>query len=351
MSPSAHNQKPQDLGIDAEIGHRLVDVKIGVAGLRSVRMGLFQLAYALADRPNSEGFLVLSDVAITRERLEREWQHAASVLRPEMLNRLSLCIEENGHFSGIPRNPDPATERILSDVIAMERTRAGPRLARPDASFVVTKILVHQWLTSGKPVTADWLMRTSGYSYPTIANVLKSLGSLIERESDRRVLLRWFPHEEFVRLLALSNRARTTARFADRSSQPRSPESHVQRLEKLHPPHLAIGGVLGAKHCFADLDLVGSPRLDLSIHCPKSHMDLDFIAKLDPALKRIEDPLEPANVVVHAVRHADALFAPREGGLHWADPVECLLDLHDARLAAPAAQFLNALQHARPSTP
>ena len=120
MRPSAHNQKPQDLGIDAEIGHRLVDVKIGVAGLRSVRMGLFQLAYALADRPNSEGFLVLSDVAITRERLEREWQHAASVLRPEMLNRLSLCIEENGHFSGIPRNPDPETERILSDVIALD---------------------------------------------------------------------------------------------------------------------------------------------------------------------------------------------------------------------------------------
>lgn len=351
MSPSAPNQNPQDLGIDAEIGHRLVEVKIGVAGLRSVRMGLFQLAYALAERPQSEGFLVLSDVAITRERLEREWQHAASVLRPEMLNRLSLCIEENGHFSGIPRNPDPEIENILSEVIATERTRSGPRLSRPDASFVVTKIMLHQWLTSGKPVTADWLMRTSGYSYPTIATVLKKLGSLIERESDRRVLLRWFPHEEFMRLLAVSNRARTTARFADRSGQPRSPESHVQRLEKLLPPHLAIGGVLGAKHYFSDLDIVGSPRLDISIHCPRSPMDLDFIAQLDPALKRIEDPLEPANVVVHAVRHADALFTPREGGLHWADPVECLLDLHDARLDAQAAQFLNALQNARPSTP
>jgi hypothetical protein len=80
-------------------------------------------------------------------------------------------------------------------------------------------------------------------------------------------------------------------------------------------------------------------------------LNLEFIEKLDPALKRIEDPLEPANVVVHAVRHADALFTPREGGLFWADPVECLLDLYDAHLEAQAAEFLRALQNARPSTP
>jgi len=351
MSSLAHNQKPQDLDIDAEIGHRLVEVKIGVVGLRSVRMGLFQLAYALAARPHSEGFLVLSDVAVTPERLNREWQHAASVLRPEMLNRLSLCIEDNGRFSGIPRNPDPETERVLSDVVAMERTHLGPHFARPDSSYVVTKILVYQWLTSDKPVTTGWLVRTSGFSYPTIAHVLKNLGSLIERASDRRVRLRWFPKEEFIRLLDRSNRARTSARFADRSGEPRSPQSHVRRLEELHPPLLAIGGVLGAKHYFADLDIVGSPRLDLSIHCPRGHLDLDFIEKLDPALKRIEDPLEPANVVVHAVRHANALFTPREGGLFWADPVECLLDLYDAHLEAQAAEFLRALQNARPSTP
>jgi hypothetical protein len=351
MSPSAHSQNPPDLGIDAETGHRLVEVKIGAAGLRSVRMGLFQLAYDLADRPHSEGFLVLSDVAITRRRLEREWQHATSILLPELLNRLSLCLEANGQFSGMPRNPDPETEKILSAAIATERTRSGPRRSRPDASFVVTKILLHQWLASGQPVTADWLRRTSGYAYPTIALVLKNLGSLIERESDRRVRLRWFPHEEFMRLLAVSNRARSTARFADRSGQPRSPESHVRRLEKLDPPRLAIGGVLGARHYFSGFDLVGSPRLDLSMHCPQSPLDLDFIAQLDPALKPIEDPLEPASVVVHAVRHADALFAPREGGLRWADPVECLLDLHDARLDVQAAQFLKALQQARPSPP
>jgi len=117
----------------------------------------------------------------------------------------------------------------------------------------------------------------------------------------------------------------------------------------LNPPGLAIGGVLGAKYYYPNLDLVGTPRLDLSLHCPGKRLNLDFIERLDPALKRVEDPLAPANVVVHAVRQADAQFTPREGGLAWADPVECLFDLHEARLELQAGQFLDALQRQRPN--
>ena len=32
----------------------------------------------------------------------------------------------------------------------------------------------------------------------------------------------------------------------------------------------------------------------------------------------------------------------RQGGLHWADPAECLLDLHEAHLDAHATQFRKA---------
>jgi hypothetical protein len=56
-------------------------------------------------------------------------------------------------------------------------------------------------------------------------------------------------------------------------------------------------------------------------------------------------------VVVHAVRHADPLFNPRDGGLAWADPLECLFDLHEARLEMQTAQFLAHLQtHAKAQT-
>lgn len=350
-TPRAPGSAPDDLAVDAEVGHRLIEVKAGATALRSVRLGLMQLAYATAARPGFEGFLVLPDVAVTPKRLQREWQLAATALRPELLDRLSLCIGDEQRFTGIPRDPDAETQRILSQVVAAGRTTAGPGRARGSAAFVVLKILLHHWLTNGAPVTTDWLARSTGYSYPTIAGVLHGLGSLLERRSDRRLRLRWFPREEFARLLAGSDRARDTARYGDRSGQPRSPEQHVRRLEQLAPAGIGIGGALGAKHHFHDLDLVGAPRLDLSQHCPRRNLDLRFIEELDPALKRVEDPLEPATVVVHAVRHADPLFMPREGGLWWADPVECLLDLHEAHLDPQAASFLEALQRNRPAAP
>lgn len=333
--------------VDARVGDNVIEVKFGIDSLRTLRTSLIQVAFRLGEEPAALGFVVLPDSSLTAERLREEWNLAAAVLRRGVLARLSICLFSKGRFTGIPRDPDAATQRTLATVIEAERAKPG--VSRTDYSFVITKILILHWLTSGEPVTAEWLARTAGCSYPAVARVLRALGSLIERTSNRRIVLRWFPREEFARLVAIADRARGTARFADRSGQPRSPEAHLRRLAKQAPPGLAIGGVLGAKHYFSDLDLVGVPRLDLSLHCPRGHMNLGFVARLDPALKRIEDPLEPAHLVVHAVRHADPFFAPRAHGLPWADPLECLMDLHDARLETQAAQFLEALQKRRPS--
>lgn len=328
--------------VDARVGHDLIEVNFGVDALRTVRTSLMQVAYPLGEEPAAHGFVVLVDSPITAERLREEWGRAAAILRRDVLSRLSICIFENGRVTGIPHDPDAATLHTLANVIKHEREKTAP--PRVDYSFVVTKILLLHWFTSGEPVTAEWLARTAGCSYPSVARVLRSLGSLIERTSDRRIVLRWFPREEFARLLATADRARSTVRFADNSGQPRSPESHVRRLVKLDPPGVAIGGVLGAKHYEPELDLVGTPRLDLSIHCPDRNIDLGFVQKLDPALQRVEDPLKPATIVVHAIRHANSFIIPRNGGLSWADPIECLLDLHEARLEMQAAQFLDRLQ-------
>jgi hypothetical protein len=348
MNPKPTGPKSNDFQVDAEIGNQLIEVKAGLAGLRNLRASLVQLAYAVAAKPGFEGILLLPDVTVTRDRLEREWQLAVSVFRPAVLDRLRLCIGADAPFEGIPSDPDQATQLVLANVLSQQRAHGFAGRVRGDAHFVVLKVLLNQWLLSSSAVTTEWLMRTSGYTYPTIANVLDKLGSLIERESDRRVRLKWFPREEFTRLLSLSDSARATARFADRSGQPRSMELHVKRLERLAPKGIAIGGVLGAKHYAPDLDLVGLPRLDLSQHSNTRRLDLSFIRDLDPALERIDDPFMPATVVVHAVRSADSFFAHREQGLSWADPVECLLDLHEARLDSQAAQLLDELQQRRP---
>lgn len=334
--------------VDARVGDALIEVKFGVDALRTLRTSLMQVAYPVGEDPATHGYVVLVDSPITEDRLRQEWERAAAILRPDVLQRLTICLHAPERMVGIPRDPEANTQRILSEVVEAERGRM--QTARTDYSFVIQKLLIHQWLTSAEPVTSEWLARKAGCSYPAVARALNSLGSLVERRSDRRVTLRWFPKEEFSRLLAVADRARSTARFADHSGQPRSVESHLRRLEKLNPPGLAIGGVLGAKHYYPDLDLVGTPRLDLSLHCPGKRLNLEFIERLDPALKRVDDPLAPASVVVHAVRHADPQFTPRDGGLAWADSLECLFDLHEARLDLQAGQFLDALQRQRPTS-
>jgi hypothetical protein len=331
--------------VDACIGKARVEVKFGVNALRTLRESLMQVAYSISKDPALHGYIVLVDSPITTGRLRNEWELAASIFRPDVLERLCICLQGEGRILGVPRDPDEKTQRMLLGVVEDERGRSNT--ARTDYSFVISKLLLHQWLNSGKPVTSDWLAQTAGCSYPAVARALKPLGGLLERQSDRRVALRWFPKEEFARLLAVADRARSTVRFVDRSGQARSAESHLRRLEKMNLPGIAIGGVLGAKHRYPGLDLVGTPRLDLSVHCPGRRMDLGFIEKLDPALKRVADPLQPANLVVHAVRHAESLFTAREGGLAWADDVECLLDLYEARLEKQAVEFLEFLQRNR----
>lgn len=350
MNPRSHRQTRSHAhpDVDARVGDALIEVKFGVDALRTLRTSLMQVAYPVGEDPATRGYVVLADSSISEERLRHEWDRAAAVLRGDVLHRLTICLQTPDRILGIPNDPDAETQRILAEVVEAKRSRM--HTIRTDYSFVIQKLLLHRWLTNPEPVTSEWLGRTAGCSYPAVARALNSLGSLVERTSDRRVTLRWFPADAFARLAATADRARSTIRFADQSGQPRSPESHLHRLEKLSPPELAIGGVLGARHYDPELDLVGTPRLDLSLHCPGRNQNLDFIKRLDPALKRVDDPLAPANVVVHAVRHADPLFTPRKGGLAWADPVECLFDLHEARLDQQATQFIETLQRQRPAS-
>jgi hypothetical protein len=338
----------RDSGIDAEVGNLLIEVRIGPASLRNIQAGLMQLAYALAERPNAKAFLLLSDAGVTNSRIEAEALRAKTVLNSDIASRINICIEKEGRLGGVLNSIDIDTKGVLHGVLEKERAKMGRRASRSDASFVVTKVLLNHWFTNGGAVTSEWLARTCGYSYPTIANALHGLGSLVERQSNRKVRFRWFPQEEYLRLIAMSDRARATARYRDSSGQSRSPEKHLRRLEMLNLKGIAIGGVLGAKHYFEGLDIVGTPRLDISYHPRDLDADPDFINKLDPALTRITDPHEPASVVIHHIHHADPLFEPRDGGLTWADPVECLLDLHEARLEMQAKQFLEVLRERRP---
>ena len=121
-----------------------------------------ELAYSMAARPGQKGILVLPDVAVTPKRLEDELGRVSAVLRPELAKRLMICAGEGERLVGIPKDPDPETRRAIADLVASLRPRMGAHFPRPDYSFVVMGLLVHQWLLNKGPMTTKWLMQTAG---------------------------------------------------------------------------------------------------------------------------------------------------------------------------------------------
>jgi hypothetical protein len=258
---------------------------------------------------------------------------------------LRFVIAMHGQYTGLPDIGDKTVEQHIRNLIRTE-PEIGTRLPRADYFFVVLKILLIQRLLKRGPVTTLWLTKTAGCTYPTVFTALGRLGRAITRLPDRRVELSRFPKEAWLELLAVSKRVRETVMFRDQSGRPRTPDDLVRRLQAMDRHDVAVGGTLGARHWYPALDVHGNPRLDLSIHCPGKRLDLSFVEGLDAALTRVEDPVEPVAVTIHVVRRSVPMFEPGPKCMSWADPVECLLDLHEMRLESQALELLRSFEDA-----
>jgi len=338
-----HLDNPPGLLVDAVMDNTVFEVLIELRDARRLRVALMDMAHIAAGEDKRRVVLLLEEPHITQLRLREEWAGAASVIRSELFHKLSLVYHQSGEWAGIPNPPDPRDLKVLDEIIKHGLSRQSVRSSRgSDRYYEIMRILIHQWLLGKGPVAVNWLMLTSGTSYPTVSRAIERLGHCLKRYSDRRVELRYFPRDEWAQLTALSAEVRSTTLFADRSGQPRSPESLLRRLRRIGRKDLAVGGVWGAKHYQSDLDLVGNPRLDLSLHCPAKNVDWSFVERLDPALEQTTGHDVSPDLIVHIVRRADSLFQHGEDGIPWADPVECLLDLTEARLESQAREFLNS---------
>jgi hypothetical protein len=328
---------------DAVVDDTVYEVLVETRDARRLRSALMEMSRIASSKKVNRVVLVLEEPSITISRLHGEWEGAASVIQPNLFRRLSMMIRQSGKWSGIPTSPDDNEMPVLEEIIQHEIARRPASSNRSsEAHYDILRILIHQWLLGKGPITVSSLMEISGNSHPTVSRSLERFDHYLKRHSDRSVELRSFPREEWVRLLAVSDDVRGTVRFADRSGQARSPESLLRRLRQLQRQDIAVGGVLGAKHYQPSLDLVGNPRLDLSIHSGRKTADLSFIERLDPGLEKTVRRDESPTLVIHTIRRAESLFQPGEDGLPWADPVECLLDLHEARLESQALELLNS---------
>lgn len=323
---------------DAIMGTVMVEVKNRLSAVRTLRDGLAQLAMMLADQPVKRGYLLLIDPLLSLDGLADETRGFKGAMRPEIAKRLKLVVVKE---SGIVQQ---ASDFLDEDLELLRRcieesAVSGSALPVADKQEEVFLVILHQWITGQGPMESRWLEDTVGCNYRTVSATIDRLGPAIRRHSDRRVSLRYFPEQDWRRLLVVAHKVRSTLYYADESDQPRSPESLVRRLGQLDRKDITVGGVIGAKRYYPDLDIVGVPRLDLCIHAPGSRVDLDFVKQLDPALAPTRDPHRPARLAIHFVRRKDPLFDREKDGSVWPDPVECLVELFNARLDQQAVSF------------
>ena len=184
MSSIQNEHHRGQLEVDARVGNALIEVKFSVDALRTFRTSLMQLAYVVGEDPVTHGYLVLVDSPISVDRLRQEWERAATVLRPDILQRLTICLRcLQERIIGIPNDPDADTQRILSEVIEVERGKTPTHATRTDYSFVIQKLLLLQWLTSTEPVTSGVVGPQGGLLLSRRRPGTNSLGSLVERHS------------------------------------------------------------------------------------------------------------------------------------------------------------------------
>ena len=335
---------------DIKVGEKIIEVKYAPKGLRSIERGLMNLASSIARGRGMSGYLVIINPLVTEHRMNEGWARALETLREDLREHLYLVTVKGDRILGLPGNVDDEFRKQLEKVVEGKIRPEGTRLLPKNNYNEILKILTYRWLKGGGPLPAKEITAEAGCTYPTLANVLARLGPLIKRGPKKSIELSHFPKDEWSKLVSESDRIRSTMWFVDRSGQPREIDTLLSRLQNLRLPHVAVGGVYGTKYHYAELDLIGNPCLVLSVHCRGSDADLKFVQQLDPAFQRIRLPLEPPNLVLHFIRRPISYYVSEHAGLNVADPVECLLDLHEAHLESQALGFLNHLTNVRSKT-
>lgn len=334
---------PPGFRADAVLNDAAFEVLLVPRDLRALRSRSLDIARWVSGGGRRRGILVLEEPFISEDRIMGEWQGLHSILKSRVSRALSLVLRREDKPCLVVGHLSSAEDASLDAVVRHARTRAFSKSRRrAEAFFDVLRVLLIHWFRRSGPLTSKRLSEESGYSYPTIAKALEKLAPYLHRHSDRRVELRSFPQDAWLQLIAQPERVRPTYAYTDSSGRPRSPDALLGRLRELRRPDIAVAGVLGARHYLPGLDLIGTPRLDLVLHSHRPGGERDIVRRLDPALKPAKRG-EPIRLAIHAL-HRPASFFEKDGqGDRYADEVECLLDLHDARLEALALEFLQRL--------
>ena len=354
-----------------------------IRDLRAKMLGqVFDLAKSWRNEPKRKehtySVLILINPELAGGSIADEWTAFYHSVEQKYRNWLELLVWQDGALERITpfandyilgesqeisRGKDYEIPRLPFDEIAeLIKEQFKPqrgRLPQPDFYHTVATILLKNYFKQGNYLKKKELQVESGCSYPTLERALKKIDPWIERDSSRSVRLQSFPGELWWRLLSNTLTARHTVTYQDVSGQPRSIEGLIKKFQQLGTTDIAIGGVPAALHHYPKLDIVGSPRLDLIIHLPPTrgnnhrlpHNTEQLVYQIDPGLEETLDPTAPTRLAIHYLRRMHNNFSIDASEHLLADPVECLYDLHDARLAPQAEQLLNHLKRLNSTKP
>jgi hypothetical protein len=322
---------------DALMDRSIFIYKARVNDLRLVQSTILNLAKILSELPDYACVVIIDGTKISKSRLWDEWQSLYKLLQPSILNRLRMVVFTRDSI--IEKFGDLTNDEIVALVeIREELSKSSFKNLnhRKDALFEILRILLIHWFRRSGSLQLTRLEHISGYSYPTVAAALNKLDDNLIRHSDRSVELKSFPQRNWLKLITTSDEKRAVSGYW--AYRPKSMEYLIKRVQERHEKDIAFGGVIGARYYLPGIDLTGIHRLDLTVLKWDSSGIETMIRELDPGLKKIERGTLP-QVLVHNLTRAESLFNQGET-FNIADEVECLLDLHEARLESPFSELL-----------
>lgn len=321
--------------------------------IRDIRSALLEAVYYLRGQGNPllQAVCVLLGSKVSPRRLAAELELFKTVVDPGFANRIHLANVHKGHELELP-DLGQDVARWVRDSVLQLAVKASPRGISQRSVFAH---LVRSWLSEESPQTVKSIQEATLLSYPTVAKVLDDLDAqgVLLRTSDRRVGLNKFPWSEWKRWAISGANKQVILRFVDPTGLPVSPDRMVRRLHADAYPHVAVSGILGAKHYFPELDIRGDVRLDLVAMGSVEAFNPAVVKELDPALELTDKTNVKAALVVHFPEPRRDDYFERDGKTNWADPIDCLSDLYELRLDAQAEEMIHELIHRRkgPSRP
>jgi hypothetical protein len=320
------------------LGDVLVALKHS-SNARDVRDVLLTLVYALVQEPtSSKALCLLSQSRFTRKRLLDELASFRAVLRPDLADRIALAAMDNqGQLFGELPQDSPAFRKHLQERVRQELGAGTTRVSRQS----VKSHLAHLWLDGQSLQTQSAIRRDTRASHPTVSAALNELAEQDLLGADRMTLQEptW---DAWRRLAETHATERTVLRFVDPSGLARTPIDMAKKLAGLQARGIAqtvaVGGVLGALHYDAHLNVTAASRLDVSVY----DGDTGFVRQLDAGLVASDDKTARAVLVVHLSPSGEQ-FAPSTKAGRVAPPLECLADLLEIGLTAEARDFALAL--------